>query len=297
MKRGLTELGVDFAKLPEEIRTLAAQRSGFTLVVGFDPKQLDGKEVAKKLIESVVLHPQMLLTTEKNRIYVVVDGKPVKEHCPVQLPEIEPHEWAPEPKVIDVPEQLEDPETGQIVAMSGGGARLGRLILKTSKTSMRWNLKGRHHIRYMAHGRPVAFLRMENISRSHWVDRMYGECHLDALTDFETPDRTVLAVAPLTRALETWVRDQVFAYEAEFKKRDKLSASQEQRNKLQELNDLLNRWKNKFLDDTFFKGGSEGDGEGGGKTRPTRPTTTSKGRSREGNVSFFEGRRGSLAAP
>jgi hypothetical protein len=97
---------------------------------------------------------------------------------------------------------------------------------------MRWSKKGRHHIRFMAHGRPVGFLPMEDVSRSTWVDRMYGECQLQQLSEFETNDRMRLAEAPVTRALAAWIRDQIFEYEKEFKKRERIEASQEQKNKL-----------------------------------------------------------------
>jgi hypothetical protein len=108
---------------------------------------------------------------------------------------------------------------------------------------------------------------------------MYGECRLDVLSQFETPDRSQLAEAPLTRALEEWIRVQIFDYEAEFKKLDRLSASQEQRNRLQDLNQLLDQWKNRFLDEMSY--GTGGTGRGGGirprpKPRPLPQRTAIK---------------------
>ena len=268
LKRALGSLGVDFARLPEEIRTAAAARDGFTLVVGIGPKQLGGKEVEKTLLDSVVFHPQMAITTEKNRIFVIVNDRPLADCCPVTLPEIQPHEYAPEPKVIEIPEHLEDPVTGESCETTAAGAPPGQLILRTSKKSMRWTLKSRHHIRYLVNRRPIAFLKMENVSRSTWVDRMYGECHLNAAGQFETPDRTSLADSPITRALELWIKRQVLAYESEFKKKEHLTASQAQQNRLKEINDLLNRWKNRFLDHSLFGAGPSGGTEG--QRRPTR---------------------------
>jgi hypothetical protein len=270
LKRALAEIGIDFGKLPQEVRTAAAARAGFTLVVGVGAKQLASRDSIRKLADGVLYHPQMALTVEKNQIYWVHDGKPVSGYIPVALEEIEPHEYAPEPKVVTIPTELEDPTTGILQQTTSLGAQPGQLILRTAAKSMMWKAKARHHIRYIAGGRPVGFLRMENISRSMWVDRMYGDCRLDILSQFETPDRANLADAPLTRALEDWVRSQVFEYEADFKKRDKLTASQEQRAKLQELNEKLDNWKNQFLEDMPYGAGAAGGGDG--KRRPrSRP--------------------------
>jgi len=265
LKRALAEIGVDFAKLPEEVRTSAAFRPGFTLVVGIGAKQFEANDAARKLADGVLHHPQMTLTVEKNRIFFVHEGKPVPGFTPVLLEEIQPHEYAPDPKIIPIPLELRDPVTGTSQKTTQAGTSQGQLILRTSKSSMRWTLKSRHHIRYIDRARPVAFLKMENVSRSVWVDKMYGECKLDGLSQYETPDRSVLAEAPLTRALEEWVKGQVFEYEAEFKKRDRISASQEQKNQLQDLNQLLDQWKNKFLDEMSY--GSAGGGAGEGRRR------------------------------
>lgn len=269
LKRVLTELGIDLIRLPEEVRTAVASSDGFTLVVGIGPKQFRARDHFRSLVENIVHHPQMVITTKTNRIFVVDDGRSVSGMCPVTLEEIEPHEFAPEPKMIPIPEQLRDPVSGDLCATGAPGSR-GRLILRTSKRSMRRKLRGRHHITYFAHGRPRGFKRMENISRSAWADKMYGECYLDAVADFETPDRSHLSESPLTRALEEWVKLQVLAYEEEFRSRERLEASQEERNKLSELNRVLDKWKNEFLDEASFGAGAQGRGPGTGRRTPRR---------------------------
>jgi len=118
------------------------------------------------------------------------------------------------PRIFFIPDTLEDPTTGEMYSTRREGMPQGRLVLKTSKVSMRHSLKPRHHIVFIASGRPVAFMVMEDVSRSIWVDRMYGECFLDVLVEYETPDRTQLAEAPITRALRSWVKDRVLEYDA-----------------------------------------------------------------------------------
>lgn len=261
LRRVLNELSIDLVRLPEDVRTAAAS-DGFTLVVGIGPKHFRARDHARGLVEHVVHHPQMIITTKTNTIHVVQNGRPVPGMSPVVLPEIEPHEYAPEPRIIDIPDCLTDPVTGEDCNTRLRGSAAGRLTLRTSKKSMRRTLKGRHHITYLAQGRPRGFMTMEEVSRSAWVDRMYGDCVLDAVADYETPDRSQLADAPLTRALREWVKMQVLAYEAEFRQRDRLEASQEQRNLLSELNKVLDTWKNAFLDEMFYRGAGGGSGPG-----------------------------------
>ena len=266
--RALGELGVKLAALPQDVLTAIAARDGFTLLVGVKPKNFTGKDAWRKLVEEALVdHPQMALTMQTNRIFVVNNGRAVTDLSPVRSAEIPPHEFTPEPRIIVMPDDLVDPVSGEQCTMNPPGAPKGKLIIKTSAVSMKWKKKGLHHIRYTAHGRPVAFLAMSDVSRSVWVDRMYGECHLDQLTNYETNERRHLADAPLTRALEKWIKDQIAEYENEFKKRQRIEATQEQQNKLQKLNDLLDKWKNKFLDDSDFHSGNI-PGEGTGKPRP-----------------------------
>jgi hypothetical protein len=275
LQRVLGEFGVEFRHLPEEVRTAAAARDGFTIVAGISPKHLEGNEAERKLVDDILGHPQMQITVQKTRIYVLVNGRPVKDYAPITLPPIDPHDYAPEPKLIPIPDELVDPRSGQKCRTREAKGPQGQLVLRTSKVSMKWSLKSRHHITYLSRQRPVAFLRMENVSRSIWVDKMYGDCRLDSLAEYETPDRSILADAPLTRAIENWIRERILEYEAEFKKRDRLEASQEQKNKIQELNQVLDRWKNKFLDDTAFGAGT-GSGEGVRQKTRRRPLPTTQ---------------------
>ena len=99
LRRALNEIAVDFACLPDEAKTAAARRDGFTLAVGIGPRNFGHKEAAEKLVESVVAHPQSLITIQRTRVFVMVDGKTVPLFCPVRLPDINPHPEAPEPSL------------------------------------------------------------------------------------------------------------------------------------------------------------------------------------------------------
>jgi hypothetical protein len=271
LRRALGELGIDFAHLPVEVVTASAHRDGFTLVAGVGPRNFDHKEAAVKLVESVVSHPQSLNTVQRCRVYVVANGKPLQTFSPVRLPEITPHSDAPEPKVIAIPRTLIDPQTEmEVASTTNPRAPQGQLIIRTSEISMRWKLKARHSITYFAYKFPVASLPMEDIARSYWVERMFGECHLDELRNFETNDRMALADSPLTRALRNWIKDQVLVYDADLRKREHLRASQAQQEALRKQNEFLNTWIQRSLEEEIGRSGGDGTGKPPRRT-PLRP--------------------------
>ena len=111
---------------------------------------------------------------------------------------------------------------------------------------------------------------MEDTARTSWVDRMYGECHLDQLRNCETNERRDLADSPLTRAVKDWVKDQVLLYELEFRKKERLKVSQAQQEALRRQNEFLNKWIQKSLEEEMSAGGA-GRGEGGRRPTIMRP--------------------------
>jgi hypothetical protein len=229
------------------------------------PRNFGHKEAAEKLVESVIAHPQSLITIQRTRVFVMIGGKAVPQFCPVRLPDINPHPEAPEPRIIIMPRVLIDPQTeAEVNTTPDPSAPQGRLVIKTSAVGMRWKLRSRHFITLFAYKFPIAFLPMEDIARTTWVDRMYGECHLDELNKYVTNDRRDLADSPLTRAVRTWVKDQVLAYEAEFRTKERLRASQEQQEALRKQNQFLNEWIQKSLEEEEV-GAGRGNGKG---TRP-----------------------------
>ena len=200
---------------------------------------------------------------------MVVNGKPISEWWPIRLPEITPHPDAPEPRIIPVPAALIDPQTEAEIPTTGDlSAPQGQLIIRTSNVGMRGKLKTRHAITYFAYKYPIASLAVEDIARTTWVDKMYGECHLDELRKYETNDRRDLADAPLTRAVKAWIKDQVLIYDAEFRKKERLKASQAQQEALRKQNDFLNKWIQKSLEEAASELGTN---EGKGQTKTPKP--------------------------
>ncbi|MGE0023557.1 MAG: hypothetical protein AB7S70_08000 [Hyphomicrobium sp.] len=236
------DLGPDIARCAREAK-------GFSLVTGFAPRGLEeGALTAKGIVEILAEHPQMQISLELCRVYVVENGKLVTPK-PIALPKIKPMDGFEEPRRIDVPETLVDPTTGAKVSTTNGGKSApGWLVLLTSDVSMRYKKRGRHVINYKAISGWIGYDGvLEFDVSSSYRDRLYGYCTLDALEPFKGNKREHLANSPLTRAVKNFIAAQIAEYCAIFEKRDKRSYDQKEKSALEEMNRALDKWKNRFL--------------------------------------------------
>ncbi len=266
----LNEIDANVDALPKSVKTLLPKLNGFSLVKGVEPK---GKVPVQSLIESITSHPQMITTIQICNIFIIVDGKLIDDH-PLKLEDIEPLPDAKSPKIIPIPDTLIDPVTSEIVNTCDEKHEKGYLALKTSNKSMRYKLKYRHCIMYVARKKVVGFKDIYDFAKLYYTDRIYGECILEILENYKTNERKTLAESPLTRALETWIRENIEEYAKEFVKLDKLRASQEQKEELIRINNVLNEWKNQFLKDMGIGITGKDDGPGTRKKKIPLPSGT-----------------------
>lgn len=106
--------------------------------------------------------------------------------------------------------------------------------------------------------------------QSPYRDHIHGECYLEALEPFKQNERGPLANSPLVRAVEHFVSHQVEMYAKEFESRDRRRYEQEEKNAISKMNEALDRWKNRFLDELMR--GIWGTGVGPPPPPPPLPT-------------------------
>jgi hypothetical protein len=214
IKRALKELRCEPDNLGPDIARCAREAAGFTLVSGFSPRGLqEGTLSAKGIVSILGEHPQMQISLELCRVYVVENGKLITPKA-ITLPKIKPLDGFEEPRRIDLPETLEDPTTGANVSTTNSGKSApGVLVLHTSDVSMRYKKVGRHVINYKATSGWIGYDGvLEFDVSSSYRDRLYGYCTLDALEPFKTNKREHLANSPLTRALKAFIAAQIAEY-------------------------------------------------------------------------------------
>ncbi len=268
LERLLGELGCSVGSLPKAAMEALKTSHGFTLIRGVGPKGYDKTIPVPHLIESLEEHPQMLMTLEFCKVYVVADGKVQNNGKPLSSPEIEPLEGVKEPRNIVIPQMLKDPLSDQNVSTTDHGKSApGSLRLLTSQVSMRWSKKGRHNVIFKAISGFIGYIQVPTLDiQSPKRDHIYGECCLEALEEFKQNERGPLANSPLTRAVERFISLQIESYAKEFELRDRRKYAQREKDAISKMNEALDRWKNRFLGELMR--GTWGPGIG-----PTPPST------------------------
>ena len=275
LTEALQPFGLDIGSLPECAKAVWEQRKSFTLVLGVGAQMLANNHIPySKWVENLQSHQQMVQSLQRNRIFVVHYNrrKVTRSEEPLALPEIRPIPGAEVPRVLRIPSELVDPMTGESVPIKAVDGN-SQLVMRTSEKSMRWSLKARHTINGWTHDRlSTGYWEVPGLSRAGYANQIYGDLYLDDLANFRQNDRRNHSEAPLTRALREWISEQIEAYSAEFVKLDRMNASEEEKTELSRLNDILNAWKNKFLEREFGGIGEGGSGgRGGDKPKPRLP--------------------------
>ena len=227
-----------------------------------------GDSVAGDLVQ----HPQMRMTLEMCSVYAVVQKKLYNDGEPLDLPEITPLPGAEEPRVLEIPEALVDPNSGRFVSTTANKTYpRGTLTLRTSEIRMRrGGKKSRHNIVYKAQSGYIGYKAVASFDvTSTYRDRIYGDCILMALEPAKMNERAALASTPLVRALENWISQEIEIYAKEFEERDRRRHDQEEKDALAQINAALDTWKNHLLEKVF--GDTEATGGEAGTNRPLPP--------------------------
>lgn len=249
LRSALMGVGVNVDRLPGGLRGRLQAADGFSLVTGRVPHGYGSRIPVQQLVDHLRDHPQMLHSIEYANVYVVSNGKILPDCAPIVLEPVVPDAAFAEPRIISIPEELLDPSTGDIISTTGEGAFIpGTVTLRTSDVAMTHTRKARHTLIYRAASGYVGFRPIRSLGvTSSYQTRIYGECHLEALEALKQNQRQELADAPLSRAVDDFIRDQITEICAEFEARDARSVKQRERDGLSEINRALDEWKNKFL--------------------------------------------------
>jgi len=272
LNAALKPFGISFGDLPSAAQTAFTKAGNFTLVAGVGAKHLNkGKIPAAKWVEALEGHQQMIRSIDRNKIYVLHNGKVLTNADPLDLPAIPPIAGAAAPRVVPIPSKLVDPKTDEEIE-TGANEEVSQLILRTSEVSMRWSLKARHTINgWTEDESSTGYWEVPSLTKVAYSEKIYGDVYLDALSEYKQNDRRNHSDAPLTRALQQWIADRIDEYASEFVKLDKLQSTEEEKNDLSRLNEQLNNWKNNFLQEQFGGLGVTGSGGSGGGDRQPLP--------------------------
>lgn len=266
LDKALNSIGMRFEQLPSVAKSVALARRGFTLVSGHRPRNFDVRRDAPRLVKQIADHPQMALTLQLCKVFVLLNGRPLADAHPMTLDPIPPDPGFAEPRVVAVPEVLVDPESGnEVSTTSDGSLEPGTLVLRTSEkrmTSAR-DRRLRHAVIYRSKSGVIGYRRVPEFDvQSSFRDRLYGECTLDALDGAKQNNRGPLAESPLVRGVEAFISGELRKLAAEFEARERRHYGQKEKDELSRINEALDAWKNRFMA-TYVAGLWGGTGEAG----------------------------------
>lgn len=269
LEEALSHIGLKVSILPEEVSRLLSNISGFTLLMGHEPKDMTGKFLSK-WVDILRNHKEMMLPLMNCEIYIIANRRLLNDGKPLVLQDIIPMGKYTEPRVVSIPAELEDPESGKIISTVGKGElSRGKLALKT----MDKYIYHFHRIDYIQNDRIIGTKPVRNlVGQSYWTDHIFGSCTLACLTEEYVGNlRGPLVDRPLTRALDSWIEDQIIIWAHEMEKaaaKEKaIEITEERKKRIIRQMESLNELKDKLLDEMAGTIGSEGGGGGGRKSR------------------------------
>jgi hypothetical protein len=274
----LQRFGVDVSSIPMVALQAFRQSQAFTLVIGESPVDVvtRGRIATRALVDALSNEAQMVQVLRGASVFAIVNGRLMNDGQPISPPEITLHPGSTINE-IEIPEEI-PAETGAAIRTVAEGAPLGRLLLKVADSSIfrRRSVRAMHRIEYFADGAPRGFVPIRDlVGASLWTDRIFGECHLDTINpDYVGNMRAALAPAPLTRALNEWIREQIRAQATVYERLESREIAAETSAEMSRQLRDLDQWKNRFLDEARGIGSGElgGIGPRPGIPRPQLPT-------------------------
>lgn len=275
---------IDRIDLPPSVwKALEAGDTGFTVVVGEHPEKAKGTANRNMLVERLIVHPQARRLIERKPISLLLNEETAASRLTV--PKLSPKEGFESSAVIDIPDELEC--EGKLVGFKGSGYSWpGRLVLRTSADPLRGNLGTHNTIDFIGEAGVVGSYRIHELGPTRFsgqVEFIYGECECPILEDPDYDcvrnDRQKLLESDRSLALLDWVRIQVESLAEKMETRTIQEKKQQDLKNTSQLNEILNKWKNRFMSQVWAQvfagkgpagttgtepGGGTGAGGGGG---------------------------------
>jgi len=284
LNEAMKKAGIDKLKLPVGIKkALEEGEAGFTVVVGEHPHKAKGTANRNGLVEKLIMHPQARRLIARLPISLLLNN----EMNPVRLaaPKLSPKEGFEDSIIIEVPDKL-DLEGKAVQFKNKKYSWPGRLVLKTSGEPLRGNLMTLNTIDFIGEVGVIGSYRIHELGPTRFsgqVEFIYGECECPILEDPDYDsvrnDRQKLLENDRSEALLAWVRAQVEALAERMETKQVQEKKQQDLKNTSALNELLNRWKNRFMGQVWAEmfagkgpsgiagtdpgGGRGGSGEGG----------------------------------
>ena len=278
LQEAMQKAGIDKINLPAQVKkALANGETGFSVVVGEGPQKVKGTANRNALVEKLILHPQARRLIERKPVRFLFNDE--TEAVRIAPPKISPKEGFEDSVITEIPIELE--WDGKKIKFKGNKPEQswpGRLILKTSGEPLRASLATMNTVDFIGEVGVIGTYRIHELGPTRFsgqAEFIYGECECPILEDPDYDcvenDRQKLSQNDRSSALLSWVRDQVELLAEKMETKNVQEKKKQDLKNTSALNELLNRWKNRFMGQVWaelFAGkgpaGVGGAGQGGG---------------------------------
>lgn len=262
--------------VPKSVRNRWSKKGpGFTVVIGEVPEKIKSwAKTIETIVKRLPMHPQSRRLVKHKQIFIFTNGSKIK---------IEPAAIAPRPgfegpfKIMLPAEITRD---GQVIQFKNDKYPGAYLILNTSAQLFNriGEMSALNSIDILGEIGCIGSYRLNELGylrHAAQAEFLYGECYCpileDPADDCVRNDREKLVETEKTEALLSWIREQVDELCEKMAQAEHSERKQKDLEQSSAFNELLNRWKNKFMSKVFSEilggtkaGDSWGGLEGGG---------------------------------
>lgn len=223
----------------------------FTVIRCQNPKNSHKTNTLSELINKLVAHPQAKRIIQFKNVYLITNNS--NKITRLSIPELKPKKGFESFREFVCPEFVFN-EDEKIKIQNHHNIKLKLFTSDEPLKGMKH--KGRNSIDFLGDIGVIANYDISKIGHFQafgYSEFIYGECECPIMEveDLVTNDRQNFIEAPLTQAILNWVKGCVeklcLEMDAQVKKEKKIKNL----HKTSQLNELLNRWKNRFLEKMF----------------------------------------------
>lgn len=240
-------------QLPAKIwEKLKSGKTGFTVVKGDYPIKASSTEQLKKLTDKLLKNAQAKRLIERKPIFLALNED--IELLPLEVKKINPKKGFEEPVVLTIPKKIRvGMEVFEFSKCKSDSA--GELRLFTSEEPLIGNMADVNTIDFVGNLGVIASYKLHELGRfgfSNQLEFIYGECTIPILEQEEydsiSNDRQKFIENKHSEIILSWVRERV---DELAEKIDIAAKKQRKTKKLSNtslFNEILNRWKNRFME-------------------------------------------------
>jgi hypothetical protein len=278
LNKAIASYNLSFEVLPRKVRIAIEERSAFTLVEGIDPTDVYKNKIdAKGLIKKIFRHDQATFAIEQIKsIYAAHNGTLINDGKPLQFEKIEPYLGFESPIIIPIPDELTD-DNGNIHSTTLDGKKNpGQLILYTSKLNMPnkyKTLKPHWRVTYKTEKQTIGSIPVSDlIPITPGKNFVYADVILEALKEQAQLGRARPVDSSFINAINNFTKDNLIELAKKINDKQKVDLDEEILSEIHKENQLLNKWKDKWLEPGGLGTGGTGDGEGEDTDKKREPT-------------------------